>query len=313
MEGLVALFIILVAVLVAVALAKWESERSRVERFRAGTSVEGGTFKLPTTVDVELGRVEVKGFWTGSPVTVSVGIGGAPAHAPAGRRRYVAELTVSPVERLSTSSLDLGKLCSEGYYLALKGDGTLLLRAPGFRVASGEYEGVVGVCLDPSKVPIRVAPLEVLEGDESARGEVALDGSSIRGRVTWVFRAQVVRRFIYDRGSGVYKVVEEYASKPKARAARLEVYGDTGRGYVRVVVAEATRPNEEARGELPYVGGRRILVLSKGWLEHGGAGDVARELGVEPPLVLGYSAGALKARLVLDIPFGADRVAEVEL
>ncbi len=313
MEGLIALFIILAVILVAVALATQKSERSRVERFRAGASVEGGVLKLPTTVDVELGSVEVRGFWTGSPVTVSVGIGGAPARAPAGGRRYVAELDVSPAERLTTSSLDLGKLCSEGYYLALKGDGTLLLRAPGFRVVSGEYEGIVGVCLDPSKIPTRVAPLEVFEGDEGARGEVAVGDSGIRGRVTWVFRAQVVRRFTYDKDSGVYRVVEEYSSKPKARAAKLEVCGDTGRGYVCLRVAEATRPNEEARGELNYVGGRRVLVLSRGWLEYGGARDIAGELGVEPPLVLGYSAGALKARLVLDIPLGADRVAEVVL
>jgi|GEM_PF-1339976 len=312
MESLIALFILLALVLIAVTLATRESERGRVERFRAGVSVEGDLLKLPTAVDVELGSVEVRGFWTGSPVTVSVGVGGT-ARAPAGRRRYVAELTVNPVERLSTSSLDLGKLCSGGYYLALKGDGTLLLRAPGFRVASGEYEGVVGVCLDPSKVPRRVAPLEVLEGDESARGEVTLGSSGTRGRVTWVFKTQVVRRFTYDKDSGVYRVVEEYISKPKARAARLELCGDTGRGYVCVRVAEATKPNEEARGELPYVGERRVLILSKGWLEYGGARALARELGVEVPSVLGYSAGALKARLVLDIPLGTDRVAEVEL
>jgi len=290
MEGLVALLILLALVLVAVALATQESERSRVERFKTGVYVEGDLLKLPTAVDLELGSVELRSFWTGSPVTVSVGIGGAPAHTPAGRRRYVAELTVNPAERLYTSSLDLSKLCSGSYYLALKGDGTLLLRAPGFRVASGEYEGVVGVCLDPSKVPTRVATLEVLEGDESARGEVTLDGSGIRGRVTWVFRAQVVRRFTYDKDSGVYRVVEEYASKPKARAARLEVCGDTGRGHVCVRVAEATKPNEGARGELPYVGGRRVLILSRRWLEYEGVRALARELVVEPPSVLGYSA-----------------------
>jgi hypothetical protein len=311
MEALVALFIVLAVVLVAVTLAIRESERDRVGRFKSGTSVEGDVLKLPTTLGIELGGVEVRGFWTGSAVTVSVGIG-RPPHTTS-TRRYVVELSVDPVERVSTSSIELGRLCSGGFYLATKGDGTLLLRAPGFRVVGGEYEGVVGVCLDPSMVPTRTTSLEVAEGVEGARAEVVLDCGGTRGRVTWFFRAQVVRRFTYDREAGVYRVVEEYASKPRARGARLEVCGDTGRGYACVVVAEATKPNEEASGGLTYAFGRRVLVFSRRLLEYGRGGEIARELGVGVPSVLGYSPGSLRARLVLDIPLGTDVVAEAVL
>ena len=141
MEALVALFIVLAVVLVAVTLAIGESEGDRVGRFKSGTSAEGDVLKLPTTLGVELGSVEVRGFWTGSAVTVSVGIG-RPPHTTS-TRRYVVELSVDPVERVSTSSVELGRLCSGGFYLAIKGDGTLLLRAPGFRVVGGEYEGLL--------------------------------------------------------------------------------------------------------------------------------------------------------------------------
>jgi hypothetical protein len=309
MESLVILFVVLVLVLLAVTFAMRESEIAKLERFRAGTSTDGNSLKLPTTLGVELGSVELRGFWTGGTVTVSIGVGGTSA----ARRRYVAKLTVNPVEKVSASSVDLDRLCSGTYYLALKEDGTLLIRAPGFHVISGGYEGIVGVCLDPSKVPRRAVPLEILEGDEGARGEVAIDGSGIRGSAVWIFKAQVARKLTYDKDTGTYRIVEEYTSKPKARAARLEICGDAGRGYVCVRIAEATKPNEEVRGEVPYTAGRRVVILSEKWLEYGGVRELARELGMRGSSVLGYSAGALRARLVLDIPLGTDKVAEVVL
>jgi len=99
------------------------------------------------------------------------------------------------VERASTSSIELGRLCPGGFYLATKGDGTLLLRAPGFRVVGGEYEGVGG-------------------GLTYAFGRRVLDGS---------------------------------------------------------------------------------LVFSRRLLEYGRGGEIARELGVGVPSVLGYSPGSLRA------------------
>jgi len=85
--------------------------------------------------------------------------------------------------------LRLEELCSSGFY-AIAEDDELLIHAPGFMVTEGVYKRIVGVCIDPSKAPVKKVMLSVKSTHSGeALGEVTVVGGGFAGNVSWIYQA----------------------------------------------------------------------------------------------------------------------------
>jgi len=276
-----ATFFIAVMTLIMLSLSRY----NKLAKFKAWVRVTDSELILPTQLGVGLGHITISFYRAG--------------------RSYSYKVSSTQIKKVEFAKvLKLDELCSSGFY-AIAEDDELLIHAPGFMVTEGVYKGIVGVCIDPSKAPVKRVMLSVksTHSDEALR-EATVVGGGFAGKVSWIYQAEKVQKIIYDEKRGVYSFLEEPVDKPRARAVRLEVCGkaSSGKEFCREI-AVVREPGGVAEVGFTTIGKRMPVFTTKN------CGICIQNLLKEMHNTLaGYAEGRVRAKLVMDIPLGVDLI-----
>lgn len=107
----------------------------------------------------------------------------------------------------------------------------------------------------------------------------------------------------------MYRAVEEYTTKPRARGARVELCVQTPSGKHCTILTNTREPNKPVKATFPFEVREKILHL--GGIDH----DVTKG-SVKSTLkytIVGYKPGYITAKVILDIPMGRDIETEIPL
>jgi len=293
------IMIVVVAILIVYSFAIRLQREKVLRRFVTSLHVIDRELVLPETIPIELGYVSVKCLWKSS-----------------GRSRYYScKFNVSGKEVKEVSKVDVNSICNNPFYIYVNQSNEVLALAPGFRVSAGKYKGIYVLCLDSSKIPSTAIELIAHSNSEKAVGRVEVSTEGYEALVHWAFEAPREKKVVFDDKAGLYRVVEEYRGKPKARSARIELCFLTPRANMECRrVAVASKPGEESRGFHRYVVKEGIVVFHKDLLSNSAFKVFAKA--VEPQyrsIIAGYCQGCVRAKLVLDIPVGRDVVVEKDI
>ena len=201
------IMIVVVAILIVYSFAIRLQREKVLRRFVTSLHVIDRELVLPETIPIELGYVSVKCLWKSS-----------------GRSRYYScKFNVSGKEVKEVSKVDVNSICNNPFYIYVNQSNEVLALAPGFRVSAGKYKGIYVLCLDSSKIPSTAIELIAHSNSEKAVGRVEVSTEGYEALVHWAFEAPREKKVVFDDKAGLYRVVEEYRGKPKARSARIEL------------------------------------------------------------------------------------------
>ena len=288
-------FMFIAIAAIAVSYALRISREDLVKRFVSGMQIKDKKLFLPAVATIDVGDVYIEGYWVSSGRSSS----------------YHSRVEVVDAQQVETSVLDLDTICNSSFYVYVDRGNNVLATAPGFIIKSGEYRDIVVLCLDTSKIPTKEIELRAAKGSELALARVRLGPSGYEASVKWVVEAPADKRLVYDEEKGVYRFVEEYKERPRARGARVEICfkKPRSRSLCREV-AVARAPGEEARGTKSFNIVTTIVVFHRKLLQDAyrlfsGAIEVQGQ-----EIVAGYREGFVTAKTVLDIPLARDSIAE---
>ncbi|MEM0027684.1 MAG: hypothetical protein QXT53_07020 [Ignisphaera sp.] len=287
------MFIVIVAIVASYALRI--SREDLVKRFVSGMRIEDKKLFLPAVVTIDVGDVYIEGYWASS-----------------GRSRsYHSRVEVVDAQQVEASVLDLDTISNSPFYVYVDRGDDVLAIAPGFIIKSGEYRDIVVLCLDRSKIPTKEIELRAAKGSELALARVKLGPTGYETSVKWIVETPAEKRLVYDEEKGVYRFIEEYKERPRARGARVEICFKKPRsGSLCREIAAARAPGEEARGTKSFKIITTIVVFHKKLLQDAYrlfSGAIEAQ-GQE--IVAGYREGFVTAKTVLDIPLARDSIAE---
>jgi len=304
----VVMFLFFFFMVIAIVLISFGVQHRKEEffrRFSYGLRVEDGKLVLPEFLPVEVGTYILKCYWRSS-----------------GRSSYYScDVESFDRESLEIREIELSKLCIDTFYIyAVARNNDLLVYAPGLRVSTGVYRDIYVLCLDSSRIPSKNIDLVAGTGNEYAKAGVYLDSQGYRVVIEHVFNVLKEKKFVYDEKTGVYRVVEEYVEKPRARSARLELcFKTTGvRGSRCITVASTDNVNKTIEGIYKFSIINKLVVFHKDLLSRTAytifSNTVKIQGNIGPGIVIaGYIPNWVKAKLVLDIPRGFDISTEKEL
>jgi len=262
--------------------------------FKSNIRIERDRIVLPSILELELGRVILDYYKRG--------------------KCFELKININPVKKITTDTIILDELCNSGFYAAssksiFQGP-WLHINAPGFRVIKEPYSGIVGLCLDPSKIPVKRVELNIKsEYSGEVVGEVMTNNGGFTGKVNWIYRVTRTPKVVFDEKSGVYRVIEDYTSKSRARSVRLEVCGEVDLAKKKcLTIVENYEPNKEIYGKTRILEERKIVFTLEGCTTC--LKDIEQLISDS---LLGYAEGKIKAKLVVDIPMGEDVISEVEI
>jgi len=273
-----------------------------VRKFEKSIKLEGSKVLLPGVLRLRLGQVTFVNLYRG---------GGAVAHVDVQGKV------------LSTDSIDLEELCSGGFYgltahLA-RGFG-YYVTAPGFEVVEGPFKGIVALCLDPSKVPVKRARV-VAKNPRVGKVvvDVSVNGYGYSGKAHWLYDSPRVQRVVFDKKVKVYRVVEELLVKPAAKSVRIEVCGEadvaTASGVEKwrkcMAIAEGSEPNKDVTGGVKALGARQLIVVPK-TPKLGFKASRLEEL-FKASDIIGYKKGYVKARVVSETQEREEVLSEIAI
>lgn len=169
---------------------------------------------------------------------------------------------------LSTKIIELDKVCNTPFYIYADFDDRIFIEAPGFIIKSGRFKDMIMLCLEPSSTPERRIEISADNGVEKAVGIVKIGRNGIELSLTWLFNAPSQKKMVYDEKHGVYKVVDEYTSKPRARGSRLEICFQTPDAKKKCIsLARSNKPNTHVNNSVQFKIKEKLVFLQKDLLE----------------------------------------------
>ncbi|MEM1653310.1 MAG: hypothetical protein QW747_08480 [Ignisphaera sp.] len=294
----ISISIALMSIAIVAIVASYALHISRedlVKRFVYGMHIEDKKLFLPAVATIDIGDVYIEGYWVSNGKSSS----------------YHSKVEVANAQQVEASVLDLDTICNSSFYVYVDRGNNVLAIAPGFIIKSGEYRDIVVLCLDKSKIPTKEIELRASKGSELALARVKLGPTGYETSVKWVVEAPADKRLVYDEEKGVYRFVEEYKERPRARGARVEICFKKPRsGSLCREVAVARAPGEEAKGTKSFNIITTIVVFHRKLLQDAYRlfSSAIESQGQE--IVAGYREGFVYAKSVLDIPLARDSIAE---
>lgn len=295
---LISIFVFIAVLIVAAVV----SETRKVNQFKHEIRVEKDKLVLPEEALVELGTISLKSYYR---------------TYKSGRRsikEWVNEVAVLESKEITTKAIDLDQICAKPFFLLADPDDIIILEAPGFKVSSGRFKDIVVACLNQLYIPERVIELEVGDPNEHAKAKVKLSPKGFETEATWVFKAPTQKKVIYDKKHGVYRIVDEYTTKPQAKRARVEICAQTPTSKLCTPLVKLDVPNKPIQGVIPFKINDKLLVFYTKIM--GGHYYFRIKNALEThhkTIIVGYKPNHLTARIILEIPQGKDLVAELPL
>lgn len=288
----------LTALVIVIMLIRQKSKEHMLNTFKSSVSIDNGRLVLPEEIPIDVGIVRIKGVWRSS---------GKSSY-------YDSSVEVLNRTTISVGSIELNKICNSSFYVYVDRDNNTFIEAPGFMIKSGRFKDITVLCLDPSYIPEKVVELTVGDALENAQGKVEVSRDGLELFLTWGFRVPIQKKVIHDEKHGVYRVVDEYVSKPKARGSRLDICFQTPDSKKCISLAKSDKLGTPISKTITFKIKENLAFLHKDLLESHTYNLFKNIVATDvEPIAIGYKPSYITAKLVLDIPLARDIVKEVEL
>ena len=269
--GIVAFLMLIDAIIIHI-LRKQRRINRMLAKLESLIGLDDSKIKLPYAMRLERGEVEVVGYWIRSGRSSS----------------YYHKCEFKPLSGLQyLEYIDLNDVPFT-FTVLVEYDGTGAIKVPAFRINDPEFKDVIFLVFNLSnlKLSMESSSISVATTNDVTEATIEVRDNIMRG---------IVNRPIVG----------------KARGARLELHGSI-RAYGRTFTIRKVLANVRERTitfEERLVPEESIIIVT--YKDICSPLKVIRSLNWRGPIILGFSDGEYKLRLVLDMPFRRDVYKEI--